>query len=335
MPYIYKLRFLMTLAAIATSLRLLFGICSPHPPSAAASPLAHTDMGTTYSSTDTRKLAYMTSLTNTTNNDFQFTATRMLGYQLLHQATTKTQRRIPFVVLVTTDVIQETRDLLIADGAVVIPVSDLYNTSSFRPDNNTSFLGSGTDTALKAAAWTLTSYDLIAFLDANVVLNRCMDAIFDDTAVASQTTLLGHHDSTLPKNYIFAALPEVNAIHDYPPATKDFANLDTLSSAVYLFRPDIRLFRYFVNVLSTPQQLLPSSPSGQQLLNHAFNRKDNMPWRQLDQRWHIKFPHPRDVEGGVASMYIDSWWYEHMHTQLRTYYDSIMWRMQGFYELRG
>lgn len=72
----------------------------------------------------------MIFLTGTTANltdadishDRYFEATRMLGYQLLHHESTKTQQNIPYILLLTDDISEEKRDRLIKDGVTVIPV---------------------------------------------------------------------------------------------------------------------------------------------------------------------------------------------------------------------
>jgi hypothetical protein len=60
-----------------------------------------------------------------------------------------------------------------------------------------------------------------------------------------------------------------------------------------------------------------------------------MPWTNInDESWHIRFPSAKDKEAGVASMH-DKWWAAQIDHSLQPYYDSIRWRMEGFYEVQS
>lgn len=340
---IYKLRFFVIAAAIATSILLLFGAYSSgvttNDVSHFADKIASHVPGTNTSG-DKRKLAYMTLLTNTMNapenpaDDHYFMATRILGYQLMHQPTTKTQRNIPFVVLVTADVKQDRRDLLVKDGAVVLQVDNVEVDTSWIHGE----MPQWKDLMTKLRAWELVNYDLVAFLDGDFILNRCMDGIFDDASATTPATLVTSNttpndEGTLPSTYILATVAEANPFHHYPPSAEnnDYKDPNYFNAGFFLFRPDLTLFEHFKAILSIPNRFDPKYME-QNLLNYAFRREGQMPWTNMnDQSWHIRFPNVRDKEAGVASMH-DKWWSAHMDKALQPFYDSVRWRMEGFYE---
>ncbi|THY54930.1 nucleotide-diphospho-sugar transferase [Aureobasidium pullulans] len=354
---VYRLRIFIIAAAIATSLLLLFGAYSQNvitpqnvsdltkniaahvPGTGSGSSTAKTGNGVSSSSSSGKKNAYMTLLTNTMDapedpvQDHYFMATRILGYQLLHQPNTRTQRGYPFVVLVTADVKQDRRDLLTSDGAIVLPVQNLeYNTTRIHGE-----MPQWKDVMTKLRAWELVEYDLIAFLDGDFILNRCMDGIFDDGATMPATLLtsntLPSDEGELPSTYVLATVAEANPFHNYPPtaAAHDYKDPNYFNAGFFLFRPDLTLFRHFEKILQLEGRFDPQYPE-QNLLNYAFRRSGQMPWIEMDGNWHIRFPTVGDMEQGVASMH-DKWWSAHMDKGLQPYYDSIRWRMEGFYEV--
>jgi alpha-N-acetylglucosamine transferase len=342
---IYQLRFFVIAAAMATSILLLFGAYSSgvttHDVSNLANKITSHVPGTSF--IDKRKLAYMTLLTATMNepenpsDDHYFMATRILGYQLMHQPTTKTQRDIPFVVLVTKDVKQDRRDLLIKDGAKVLQVENVEVDTSWIHGE----MPQWKDLMTKLRAWELTSYDLVAFLDGDFILNRCMDGMFDDAAVTTPATLATSNttpddEGKLPNTYILTTMAEANPIHAYPPTAenKGYKDPNYFNAGFFLFRPDLVLFEHFKTILSIPHRFDPKYME-QNLLNYAFRREGQMPWTNInDESWHIRFPSVKDKEAGVASMH-DKWWAAQIDHSLQPYYDSIRWRMEGFYEVKS
>ncbi|KAK5999697.1 hypothetical protein QM012_005103 [Aureobasidium pullulans] len=125
---VFHSRMLVLAAAIATAIIFMFGAYSQGVTTTDVTQLAGKITSHMPSVASSQTLAYMTLLTNTMNapenpsDDRYCMATRILGYQLMHQSSTRTQKNIPFIVLVTNDVLQNRRDLLVADGTIVIEV---------------------------------------------------------------------------------------------------------------------------------------------------------------------------------------------------------------------
>lgn len=291
--------------------------------------------------TDADGLAYMTFLTGTMANlsdpdpahDRYYVATRILGYQLLHQPGTRTKRNIPFVVLVTEDISEEKRELLRDDGATVIPVAYLRAQSDWIVGG----MPEWRDVMTKLRAWELTQYKRVAFLDGDMILNSCMDGLFDDPATSLLDSGEDYYaeEEPVPSKYLLASIPETNFFHAYPPTVEnnDFKDPDYFNAGFFIFSPSKDMFDYYVWLMEQENAFDPVYPE-QNLLNFAHRKDGRMVWQHMDPVWNIRFPNIRDKEGGAVSMH-DKWWKAHMDTSLQPFYDSVRWRMEGFYEARS
>lgn len=285
-------------------------------------------------------LAYMTLLTGTVTNqsdpdpdhDNYFVATRLLGYQLMHQPSTRTQRNIPFVVLVTDNVSQRKRDLLTADGATVILVDYLRPTGS---DWIVGEMPEWQDLLTKFRAWELTQYTRVLFLDGDMLLSSCLDSLFDTPATQKITTtaLPDTKDGAPPPvDYLLASMPEVNPIHAYPPtiSNNDFKDPSYLNAGFFVFAPSLSVFDHYVDIMVQKDSFDPRYVE-QNLLNYAHRRDGPMPWSDIGTGWNTRFPSVEDAEGGVKSVH-DKWWKPDVDGRLLPWYREVKGRMDGFYE---
>lgn len=293
--------------------------------------------GSTYSN---ERLAYMTFLSGTMANasdsdlehDHYFVATRILGYQLMHQTRTKTTRNIPFVVLVTQDIPQDKRDRLAKDGAIVIPIDYLRAQSDWIVGE----MPEWRDVMTKLRAWELSQFDRVAFFDGDVLLNRCIDGVFDDPA--TQFKPLNYpvkhpaDEGYLQKDYVLASMPEANPFHKYPPlaAQGDFKDPDYFNAGFFVFAPSADMFNHYRTVMELEGRFDPRYPE-QNLLNYVHRKDGRVPWQHMDTSWNIRYPSVDDVNAGVVSVH-DKFWHAHMDPNLQPYYDSMHWKMRGYYE---
>ncbi|KAF2096726.1 nucleotide-diphospho-sugar transferase, partial [Rhizodiscina lignyota] len=266
-------------------------------------------------SKSTEKLAYVTFLSSSQpdwwtgwipfiEHDKYFTATRILAYQFLHAPTTRTRRRIPFVVMVTSDVEQRKRRRLEQDGARVVEVED------FEIDGEIFHPGSPRwkHDMTKLRINDLTDYSRLLFLDCDMIITRSMDAIFDEPS-----TQLRDSDASVPekhppsRQYIFSAVTHATRNHTFPPTEKNGGFWDPIyfNSGFLVLRPDAEMLKYYVPNLSSdrfswrfPQQ---------NFLNFAHRGDGAVPWQRLPTHWNIVFPNLEDYEAGVASLH-DKWW---------------------------
>lgn len=286
------------------------------------------------------KLAYVTFLSGTManasdpdpNNDPYFVATRLLGYQLMHQPKTRTQSHIPFLILVTPDIPASKRARLSRDGATIIEVEYVET-----PAWVTGGMPQWADVMTKLRAWQLSHFTRALFLDGDTILNGRLDGVFAESnaqiALAEEPTeASGYAD--VPDRYLLASIPEANPFHAYPPhaAANDFKDHNYFNAGFFLFGPSQDAFEYYFSFLAKEGSFDPMYPE-QNLLNEAHRRDRRMPWKQVDVGWNIRFPALGDKEAGVVSMH-DKWWRAHMDPGLQPYYDALRWRMEGFYEGR-
>lgn len=286
-------------------------------------------------------LAYMTFLAGTLANDEDedlshhryFMATRILGYRLMHDPNTKTQRDIPFVVVCTPDVTEKKKDRLRKDGATVITVDYLRTESGWI--RNGVGEQAWLDVMSKLRAWQLTQYKRVLFMDGDMIINKRMDEIFDEPtaqmvkpATASDSF---DYEPQMKEPYLLATIPETNVHHAFPPSKdEDFGNPEYFNAGFFMFAPSDEMFNYYHRLMETEHSFDPKYPE-QNLLNQAHRRNGMVPWQHLSTTWNIRFPYMSDLEGGAASLH-DKWWDTHVDDKLQPYYDSLRWKMEGFYE---
>lgn len=268
------------------------------------------------------------------STDYYSIATRMLTYQLLHAEETRcNDTSIPFLVLVTSTVSQETRTQLVSDGATVVPVEDIPLRWWIRTG-----VTRWADQFTKLRLFEMVEYDRILFIDADTLLLRPIDGIFNEANVITPfKTLLDRKNNIrpdemplLPSEYMFAARSD-NALtgerdHPFPPLPTP-----VFSAGFWLAAPSRELFAYLLSVMNHYRRFDPHTME-QSLLNYAFRRESSMPWTELDYRWSATWPSSRDVEGGVASLHEKFW--STGPDELRGKWDEIRMRMEAFYQSR-
>ena len=283
--------------------------------------------------------AYATFLSGTVSGDPEdmedhyFVATRILAYQLLHEPSTRTNRSMPFIVLVTDDIPEIKRERLRLDGATVIPMPYL------RPANDWIHgeIPEWDDVMTKLRAWDLTQYSRILFLDGDTILSRRLDELFDDPACQMRQVETNGSwlldEGTQPQEYVLASIPETNPVHSFPPTIENggFKDPDYFNAGFFLFSPSKAVLDHYKAVMELENRYDPRYPE-QNLLNYAHRRNGTMPWQEMNNSWNIRFPQLEDViDGDIASVH-DKWWHAHMDPRLDDVYQSIRWSMEGFYE---
>jgi len=250
--------------------------------------------------------------------DGYYLGARVLTYQLLHATATRTNHSIPFLVLVTSDVSQRKRARLAQDGATVI-LTDKLDADWVKPGAER-----WRDVLAKLRLFQLTAYKKICFIDADMLVTRPLDGVFDDPATDLMRTKHEPHnvkddEAALPVTYMFAGKADAWSYeHDIPPAPSDYLN-----SGFFVFTPSRQLFAYYVSLLKLPDRFNPTFPE-QNLLNYAHRRDGNMPWNTLGWRWNMNWPTMRDLEGGAHSFHAKYWDDDPTHDpELKS-----IWRMQ-------
>lgn len=267
-------------------------------------------------------------------HDDYFIATRLLGYQIMHAPETRS-KEYPFIVLATQGVHANKIDRLRRDGAIVIVVD--------RVEKPHWVDGAGASNWQelfdKLRLWELTQFDRICFLDGDMVLNKPLDGIFDDPAVALHHTLdrpdsIKADEGPLPSSYVFAGQPEMNVGHTYPPSDErgDYPNINYLNAGFFVTQPSLEVQKLYMTVMQIPDRF-NSDLMEQNLLNYVHRRENEggiMPWKALGTEWNVHYPNMADLKGGVASLH-EKWW-SPVNKDLEPYLRSWRWRMEGYYE---
>lgn len=267
-------------------------------------------------------------------HDDYFIATRLLGYQIMHAPETRSND-YPFIVLATQGVHPAKLERLRRDGAIVIVV-DTVEKPHWVDGAGASNWQELFD---KLRLWELTQFERVCFLDGDTVLNRPLDGIFNDPAVALHHTLdrpssLKADEGPLPTSYVFAGQPEMNAAHHYPPSDSagDYPNINYLNAGFFVTQPSLEVQATYLKIMQIPDRF-NSHLMEQNLLNYVHRSEGEggtMPWKMLDTQWNVHYPTMEDLKGGVASLH-EKWWAP-VDKELGPYLRSWRWRMEGFYE---
>lgn len=252
--------------------------------------------------------AIVTFLTGQGENDAYFTATRILAHQLLHAPSTKiNSSSITCLVLCSQTVSRDQKERLRKDGATVVEVEDVPLSW---------WIHSGVqrwqEQFNKLRVFEMTEYKRILYIDADTILNRPMDDIFEEPEVTTLAPMLltrkdqiRRDEGNLPTEWFFAARSD-NAFsgereHPVPP-------LQTLSfsAGFFMVAPDRLLFEHLLAVMSHFRRFDPFTME-QSLLNYVFRREGTMPWRELSWRWSATWPSEKDLDAGVASLHEKLW----------------------------
>ena len=262
-------------------------------------------------------------------SDGYFLSARVLIYQLLHSPRTKTKRDIPFLVLVTQGVSQRKRDRLKNDGAIVVPTQNL-DVKWINPGEQR-----WADVFTKLRLFELTQFDKICFIDADTLVTRPIDGVFDDAATETRRT--GRNESAivadegpLPEEYMFASRPDTwEPTHPLPPLETDYLN-----AGYFTFKPSMELFNYYISLMRIPGRFDSNYPE-QNLLNYAHRPEGNMPWGRLSYHWNINHPTVRDMDTGIASFHEKYWTKpEDQSDALKRIWARQRWEMEGYFQGR-
>ncbi|KAL4877526.1 nucleotide-diphospho-sugar transferase [Aspergillus karnatakaensis] len=308
-----------------------------------------------------QKYAFATLLTGEEDTDNveapYFTAVRVLAYQLLHSPTTRSKGDIPFLVLVTADISDEQRIILTNDGATVVSVEGI--TREWIHPKWERWGG----VLAKLNVWRMTDYEKIAFLDADSILFRPIDGVFEDSVSGVQETMpemLGQpngpqgteekesddehgeedeeklekeeEELDLPQLYLTAGVHDPWVEQNLPPSPspgQDFYVRDHyMNAGFFVLAPSEQMFGYYLALLDKPGVFDPSYPE-QNLLNCAHRVDGRMPWRDIGPGWNMKGVRREDYASGLRSMH-QKWWVPVGDEVLDGYVRGVVGEMRAF-----
>ncbi|KAF9630487.1 Glycosyl transferase family 8 [Lasiodiplodia theobromae] len=266
------------------------------------------------------------------DDDPYFVGVRMLNYQLRHAPETRSKRQLPFVVFVASTVEESKRAVLRSEGAEVVEIAHLGADWIHTPQQRWS------DVMTKLRMWEFEDdYDLVVFLDSDMLITQCLDSIFDEAAAQPRRTLDRPNatvadEAALPDEYVMAGVPQADLLQ-WPSFNKT-ANYDQMNAGLMVFKPSRKLFAHYASVLAIPGRFDATLPE-QFLLNYVHRDDRSMPWARLDLVWQAQYPNAEDIANGVRILH-DKWWNPWIKNDTAELFHAWRWRMEGFYEgVRG
>jgi alpha-N-acetylglucosamine transferase len=184
-------------------------------------------------------------------------------------------------------------------------------------------------TKLRLFQWT--QYERIFLFDSDMLIVKCMDAIFADTASvlalnANRTERMKADEGPQPTSYVFAGVSGQGGYdHPWPPRKGRGVN-----AGFILFQPSMDLFHHYMTVAAIEGRFDSKYPE-QNLWNYVHRRGGNMPWAQLTTTWNVNWPTMNDYNNGVASLHAKFWDAE---ADIRDLLLRSRWKMEGSAEAR-
>ncbi|KAL5360855.1 nucleotide-diphospho-sugar transferase [Aspergillus floccosus] len=266
--------------------------------------------------------------------DHYYVGARTLVYQLLHAPTTRFTSPVAVVILAAEGVRETKVEQLRHDGAVIVQVEKLEHSVHIDvPEYHQVF------DKLQAFDPAVMPFRKVALLDADTVITRPLDALFQDANSTrfpvniSCTKPLASGLPQLPDSYTLAATPDIpGRAPVFPPDVDHEENRDYFNAGVILSSPSEELFQFYLGILARPELFGHWLPE-QDLLNYAHRWDGPMPWTQLNLSWHLIAPTEADFNAGMAILHCKHW--QHATDPCHQTSFARRWEMQGYWEGRG
>lgn len=187
------------------------------------------------------KVAFATFLSAFNASDFNpeggdgyFDSARLINYQLLHHPFTRSSSPVPFIVLVSPNVTDEKRKQLRHEGATVVEGKDL--TPAWLKEVLVGNSARWIDVMTKLNIASMTQFEKICFIDADTMIRKPIDGIFNDPATeiiptGRKRNEIDEKEAPLPDRYMFAAMLDRHTTkHPIPPSEQDWDDRGVSSS---------------------------------------------------------------------------------------------------------
>ncbi|KAF6232942.1 hypothetical protein HO173_008905 [Letharia columbiana] len=237
----------------------------------------------------------------TDDEDDYFVATRVLGYQLMHQPETRSNTSIPFIVVASSEVSQSKRARLEKDGAKVVVVDGISDPEWL--DTKRQYQGIMT----KLRVFQQTEYEKMLYMDADMFITRRLDAIFEDEGTRIQRPKKEVDNkkeaAPLPSSFMLAGqAQQTDRVHKYPPDP----SLEWMCSGFMVFKPSQEIFEYYTSIMERENSFDPNFPD-QNLLNYAHRWDGPMPWTNVYYKWTSTYPSIKEYAMGAAALHEKYW----------------------------
>ncbi|CAL5874783.1 uncharacterized protein PFLUO_LOCUS9085 [Penicillium psychrofluorescens] len=266
----------------------------------------------------------------TDDEHMYYVGARTLVYQLLHAERTKFSSPVSVVIMVTKGVRESKRQRLRDDGAIVVEVEDVEHSVEI-------VVGRYAEVFNKLRVFDphVMPFEKVALLDADMVITRPLDAIFEDPAAQrllvnrNATSPLAPGLPPIPNSYVLASTPDIAyRPFGFPPNLAAEDKRDYFNAGVIVLSPSTELFKYYIAVLGRTELFDGFWPE-QNLLNYVHRRDGPMPWGSLDLLWHLPGPTAADFEAGMAILHCKFWNPNSDPCQQSAV--SRRWEMQGYW----
>lgn len=219
----------------------------------------------------------------------------------MHQPETRSNTSIPYVVVVSEEVSQSKRARLEKDGAKVVVVDPISDPEWL--DTTRQYQGVMT----KLRVFQQTEYEKMLYMDADMLLTRRMDEIFEDEGTRIQqpkeSVDIQNETTPLPPSFLLAGqAQQTNRVHGYPPD----ASLDWMCSGFMVFKPSQEIFEYYSSIMERENSFDPMYPD-QNLLNYAHRWDGPMPWTNVYYKWTSTYPTIKEYAMGAAALHEKYW----------------------------
>lgn len=219
----------------------------------------------------------------------------------MHQPETRSNTSIPYVVVVSNEVSQSKRARLEKDGAQVVVVDTIDDPEWLSTTQN--YYGVMT----KLRVFQQTEYEKMLYMDADMLVTRRMDTIFEDEGTKIEQTKKDKNSrnetAPLPSSFMLAGqAQQVGRVHKYPPDP----SLDWMCSGFMVFKPSEEIFKYYVSIMDRKDSFDPQYPD-QNLLNYAHRWDGPMPWTNVYYKWTSTFPTIKEYAMGAAALHEKYW----------------------------
>ncbi len=254
----------------------------------------------------------------------------LVGVRTLRASLEKSGSPYPLVVIVTDGIDAQSRQLLEDDGCLLREVEPLRPGSELQDHYaNARFAEVWT----KLAAWRLTEFERIVFLDADMLVTKNMDELFslelpDGTIAAchacrcNPNRIASYPETWAPANCFYTYCRGVE--HTNEPAVVD----DYLNGGFLVLTPDEAVYVDMVDRLAAVQDLSRYPFAEQDFLNEYYHRR----WQPLPYIYNalktLPFQHPAlwDISAVKNIHYIiDKPWEKALDVDDRYYPVNKLW----------
>ncbi len=207
----------------------------------------------------------------------------LLGVRTLHQSLREVQSRYPLVVMVTDDIDAQTRAVLAAEGCLVRTVAPLRPAAGVTENYAYARFA---EVWTKLCAWSLTEFSRLVLLDADMLIVKNMDELFDlplapDRIAACHACRCNpNHIDTYPQDWVPGnCYYTYGAGGDAPDLPDGF--VPYFNSGTIVLTPDGDLFAELAGGLAAITDLAAFPFPEQDLLNRYFQGR----WQPLSYQY--------------------------------------------------